>query len=156
LAQFAHGAILDEFQRAPELASYIQELVDTNPQPGQFILTGSHSFSLMRGLSQSLAGRTALLELWPLTLAEQVRLRPAGRVQPAAQAIFNGFYPRVFDRSLDPSSAMADYFATYVDRDLRELAAVHDLQRFERFVRLCAGRIGQVLNLSSLGNDAGC
>lgn len=158
LAQFPDGAVLDEIQRAPELASYLQAIVDRDPRPGRFILTGSHAFELMTQVSQSLAGRTALLRLLPFTLAEVARLH-ASRGQRAhadlPAMLLSGFLPRIHDRSLDPSQALADYFSTYVQRDLRQLAAVHDLNRFERFVRLCAGRTGQLLNLSQLGNDAG-
>ena len=160
LLQYAGGAIFDEIQRAPELPSYLQGLVDANPAPGQFILTGSQQFELMTQVTQSLAGRTALLRLLPLTLAETQRFKtsPASK-RPKhpelAATLLKGFYPRIHDKKLDPSQALADYFATYVERDLRQLAAVHDLQRFERFVRLCAGRSGQLLNLVSLGNDVG-
>ncbi len=146
------GAILDEIQRAPELPSYIQGMVDADPRPGRFVLTGSQQFELMRHVSQSLAGRSAVLRLLPFSLAELASLGPL-RDLPAT--IRTGFLPRIHDRGLDPGIALGDYFVTYVERDLRELAAVHDLQRFERFVRLCAGRVGQLLNLSSLGNDAG-
>ncbi len=155
LAQYMHGAILDEIQRAPELASYLQGMVDAKPQPGRFILTGSHQFELMSQVSQSLAGRTAVLRLLPFTLAEVRRLRGGEADPDLPQTLLTGFYPRIHDQDLDPSQALADYFATYVQRDLRQLAAVQDLHRFERFVRLCAGRIGQLLNLSNLGNDAG-
>jgi predicted AAA+ superfamily ATPase len=111
----------------------------------------------MTQVSQSLAGRTALLRLLPLTLAEVERLNPVNAQDPLAlpACLLNGFYPRVHDRKLQASQAMGDYFATYVERDLRQLTAVHDLALFERFVRLCAGRTGQLLNLSSLANDAG-
>jgi predicted AAA+ superfamily ATPase len=155
LGAYAQGAILDEIQRAPELPSYLQGLVDEDPRPGRFILTGSHQFELMTQVSQSLAGRTALLRLLPFTLAEARRAPTAGEKLDLARIILTGFYPRIHDQRLDPTQALADYFATYVERDLRQLLAVHDLQRFERFVRLCAGRTGQLLNLSSLGNDAG-
>lgn len=154
LATYQHGAIFDEIQRAPELASYLQGMVDADPQPGRFILTGSHQFELMTQVSQSLAGRTAVLRLLPFTLAEVQRIK-VENAPDLAQTLLTGFYPRIHDKSLNPSQALADYFATYVERDLRQLAAVHDLQRFERFVRLCAGRTGQLLNLNSLGNDAG-
>ncbi len=142
LAQYAQGAIFDEIQRAPELASYLQGMVDADPQPGRFILTGSHQFELMTQVSQSLAGRTAVLRLLPFTLAEVQRIQVANAPN-LAQTVLTGFYPRIHDKGLNPSQALADYFATYVERDLRQLAAVHDLQRFERFVRLCAGRTGQ-------------
>lgn len=155
LAQYAQGAILDEIQRVPELASYLQGMVDADPRPGRFILTGSHQFELMTQVSQSLAGRTAVLRLLPFTLGEVQRLAGPGASSELGQCLLTGFYPRIHDQGLNPSQALADYFATYVQRDLRQLAAVHDLQRFERFVRLCAGRTGQLLNLSSLGNDAG-
>jgi hypothetical protein len=155
LAQHAAGAVLDEIQRAPELASYLQALVDADPQPGRFVLTGSQQFELMTQVWQSLAGRTALLRLLPLTLSEVRRLRGAQAPQDLASTLLHGFLPRIHDRVLDPSQALADYFSTYVQRDLRQLAAVQDLQRFERFVRLCAGRTGQLLHLSQLGNDAG-
>ncbi len=155
LASYTHGAIFDEIQRAPDLASYLQSMVDANPQPGRFVLTGSQQFELMSQVSQSLAGRTAVLRLLPFTLAEVRRLQGAVAAPDLANTLLAGFYPRIHDQRLNPSQALADYFATYVQRDLRQLAAVQDLHRFERFVRLCAGRTGQLLNLSNLGNDAG-
>ncbi len=155
LANYPHGAIFDEIQRTPQLASYLQGVVDADPQPGRFVLTGSHQFELMHHVSQSLAGRTAVLRLLPFTLAEVQRLPASDTLPELAQTLLSGFYPRIHDKKLNPSQALADYFATYVERDLRQFAAVHDLQRFERFVRLCAGRTGQLLNLNSLGNDAG-
>lgn len=155
LASHTQGAILDEIQRAPELPSYLQAMVDADATPARFVLTGSQQFTLMSGVSQSLAGRTAVLRLLPFTLAEAQTLHGAAWQPSLPQVLLQGFYPRIHDRGLDASMALADYFATYIERDLRQLAAVHDLQRFERFVRLCAGRTGQVLHLSSLGNDAG-
>ena len=158
LTQYADGAIFDEIQRAPELSSYLQGLVDANPAPGRFILTGSQQFELMSQVTQSLAGRTAIVRLLPFTLAETQRLKKAKKTpkrSDLAATLLQGFYPRIHDQKLDASQALADYFATYVERDLRQLAAVQDLQQFARFVRLCAGRSGQLLNLVSLGNDAG-
>lgn len=157
LASYPGGAVLDEIQRVPELPSYLQSKVDAKATPGQFILTGSQQFELMTQVSQSLAGRTALLRLLPLTLAELASVAPVDSRDPLAlpACLLNGFYPRVHDQKLSPSQAMGDYFATYVERDLRQLAAVQDLRLFERFVRLCAGRTGQLLNLNSLANDAG-
>ncbi len=155
LGGFTDGAVFDEIQRAPDLTSYLQGMVDTDARPGRFILTGSHQFELMTRVTQSLAGRTAILRLLPFTLAETQRIPGALSAPDLCKTVLTGFYPRIHDLGLDPAQAMADYFATYVERDLRQLAAVHDLQRFERFVRLCAGRTGQILNLSSLGNDAG-
>jgi len=157
LSGYGSGAILDEIQRVPELPSYLQSMVDRNTAPNQFVLTGSQQFELMTQVSQSLAGRTALLRLLPLTLAEVERFHPLDvrSVQALPMSLLQGFYPRVHDQNLDASQAMGDYFATYVERDLRQLAAVQDLRLFERFVRLCAGRTGQLLNLNSLANDAG-
>lgn len=157
LSGYTGGAIFDEVQRTPELPSYLQAMVDRDATPGQFILTGSQQFELMTQVTQSLAGRTALLRLLPLTLAELERMAPLNTADPLAlpSSLLQGFYPRVHDQNLQASQAMGDYFATYVERDLRQLAAVQDLRLFERFVRLCAGRTGQLLNLSNLANDAG-
>jgi uncharacterized protein len=155
LRNYPNGAIFDEIQRVPELPSYLQTMVDADPTPGRFVLTGSQQFELMRSVTQSLAGRTAILRLLPMSLSELCRMVPDYHKRTASQVILNGFYPRIHDRKLNPSQALADYFSSYVERDLRELTAVHDLQRFERFVRLCAGRTGQLLNLSNLAMDAG-
>jgi uncharacterized protein len=155
LASLRDGAIIDEFQRLPQLTSYLQVMVDEQPRPGQFILAGSHQFLMMRQVAQSLAGRTALFSLLPFSLAELQTLKPRAEKLALEAIIFPGFYPRIHDKRLDPSQALGDYFSTYVLRDIRELTAVHDVDRFTRFVRLCAGRVGQLLNLQSLGNDAG-
>lgn len=145
------GAIIDEIQRVPELLSWIQVAVDARPDPGRFILTGSHQFELSRQIAQSLAGRTALLRLLPLSLAE---LAAAGTLD-TDDLLFRGGYPRIHADRLDPAMALADYFETYVQRDLRELVQLRHLAEFERFVRLAAGRTGQVLNLQSLAADVG-
>jgi predicted AAA+ superfamily ATPase len=152
LAAYPDGAILDEFQRVPELLSYLQGIVDEDNRAGRFILTGSQHVLMMRDVSQSLAGRTAVLTLWPLSLDE---LPEGWRSQANTHLIHSGFYPRVYAEGLNPREAYRDYFATYVERDVRNLLKVHDLQLFETFVRLCAGRVGQLLNLTSLGNDIG-
>ncbi len=152
LASHSNKVILDEIQRAPQLLSYIQAIIDNKRQAGQFILTGSQQFEVMNTISQSLAGRTALLKLLPFSLAE---LRSAYQPGSIDNLILSGYYPRIHDQQLNPTQAMGDYFETYVERDLRQLSAVKDLSLFERFVRLCAGRTGQLLNLQSLGNDAG-
>lgn len=152
LASHSNKVILDEIQRAPQLLSYIQAIIDNKRQAGQFILTGSQQFEVMNTISQSLAGRTALLKLLPFSLAE---LRSAYQPGSIDNLILSGCYPRIHDQQLNPTQAMGDYFETYVERDLRQLSAVKDLSLFERFVRLCAGRTGQLLNLQSLGNDAG-
>ena len=150
LAQFKNGVILDEIQRAPELPSYLQAIVDApNMKNGQFILTGTLQFELMQQVSQSLTGRTAIARLLPLSLSEVARHSSLPKL---AELLLPGFYPRILAWGLNPFQAIADYFATYIARDLRDLAVVHDVARFEKFVRLCAGRVGQLLNLTSLGS----
>lgn len=152
LAQFANGAVLDEIQRVPQLLSWIQVEVDEKKQMGQFILTGSHQFELSREISQSLAGRTALLKLLPLSLAE---LQGVGAPLAADSVLHKGGYPRIYEQSLDPAMVLGDYFETYVQRDLRELVQLKNLQLFEKFVRLVAGRTGQLLNMQGLASDVG-
>jgi uncharacterized protein len=148
------GAILDEIQRVPGLLSEIQVRVDARPeQKGAFILTGSHQFMLMESVTQSLAGRTAILKLLPFSLAERTVL--AGTVPDIPELLFKGFYPRIFADNLNPTEALSFYVTTYVERDVREIMAIKDLTIFSRFLRLCAGRTGQILNASSLAADAG-
>jgi predicted AAA+ superfamily ATPase len=154
LARFdGGGAILDEIQRAPDLTSYLQAIVDEDPTPGRFVLTGSQSLPLLAGVSQSLAGRTALLELLPLELAEIRRFPDA----PADldTLLWMGGYPRIHDRGLQANEWLADYTSTYLERDVRSLLNVGDLTSFHTFLRLCAGRVGSLLNLSSLAADCG-
>lgn len=152
LSAHPKGAILDEIQRAPELLSYLQPMVDADPTPGRYILTGSQQLNVRDALSQSLAGRTGILILLPFDYSEI-----ASYIDPSEtdRLIVNGFYPRVHDRNIRPTQAMADYFDTYVQRDVRQLMEIRNAGLFEKFVRLCAGRIGQLLNLQSLGNDTG-
>ncbi|MEZ5478726.1 MAG: DUF4143 domain-containing protein [Thiolinea sp.] len=155
LGQFAEqGAVLDEIQRVPELLSWIQVEVDEQKRMGQFILTGSHQFDLSREISQSLAGRTALLKLLPLSISE-LRGEESYQNLSTDALIHKGGYPRIYEQQLDPAMVLGDYFETYVQRDLRELIQLKNIQLFEKFVRLAAGRIGQLLNLQSLGNDVG-
>jgi len=149
----AGGAILDEVQRVPEILSYLQELIDENPAPGRFILTGSANLSLLAGISQSLAGRTALLTLLPLAHDEVARFGDAPN--DVEEALWRGSYPAVYDRSVDPNDWYAAYIASYVERDVRQLLNVTDLGMFQTFLRLCAGRCGQLLNLSALAADIG-
>jgi predicted AAA+ superfamily ATPase len=153
LAQFPEGGILDEVQRVPELPSYLQGIVDADPVPGRWILTGSQNLLLIDAISQSLAGRTAVLHLLPMARSEIVRFD----VFPATldQALVFGGYPRIFDRQLDPADWLQSYVATYLERDVRAITNVGDLVTFQRFVELCAGRTGQLLNYSSLATDAG-
>lgn len=152
LEQFSNGAILDEIQRVPELLSYIQPIVDEKNKKGMFILIGSHQLELQEAISQSLAGRTALLTLLPLNLAE---LETAGFDLSIDEWILNGGYPRIYKDHLDPTKAYRSYFQTYVERDLRQLIQIKDLIQFERFVHIIAGRIGQIINMEEIGGEIG-
>lgn len=169
LAQFTGPVILDEAQRVPDLFSYIQTESDEVAESGHFILTGSQSFQLMRTISQSLAGRAAVLHLLPFSQAEIHKRPPLSResigraIPPSTQqarkdlmeALFTGGYPRIHDAGIPPQDWLANYYRTYVERDVRELLNVGDLEAFGRFIGLCAGRASQLLNLSSLANDCG-
>lgn len=152
LAGYPDGAVFDEIQRVPELPSYLQPIVDNRPVAGQYILTGSQQFEVMTSISQSLAGRTAIVKLLPLSIEE---MREAGLPLDIDRLILNGFYPRLYDREIVSHQMFGDYVETYVERDIRQLVSVRDQGQFEKFIRLCAGRIGQLLNLQSLGNDVG-
>lgn len=152
LDQYPDGAILDEIQRVPSLLSYIQLIVDENPQKGMFLLTGSHQLELHQAITQSLAGRTALLTLLPMSLSE---LNSAGIDLDLDSSLLSGGYPRIYKDDLNPTKAYRNYFQTYVERDLRQLLHVKDLSQFQRFIKICAGRIGQLLNLEGLGNEVG-
>ena len=152
LKQFTDGAIIDEIQRVPSLLSYLQTIVDQDKRKGLFILTGSHQILLKQEISQSLAGRSAILHLLPLTLAElQAKYAPI----ELNQQLLTGFYPRIFAENLDPSIAYRSYLETYIERDLAQIINIKDLSNFQRFMRLCAGRIGSLLNKLSLSSDLG-
>ena len=153
LSQLPDGAVLDEVQRAPDLFSYLQTHVDKDGRMGLFLLTGSQQFGLMSGISQSLAGRSAFVELLPLSRNE---LEAEG-VAPAEldKCMYTGGYPALYHRPLVPRQWFPAYVSAYVERDVRQLLNVQDLDTFQRFVRLCAGRSGQLLNLSTLANDCG-
>ncbi len=152
LSAFPNGAVIDEFQRVPDLASYIQVRVDEPSFNGVFILTGSQNLTVRNTVSQSLAGRTALLTLLPFSFSE---IASSLENRSLDEIVFQGFYPRILDEQLDPTQALADYVGTYVERDLRQLSLVKDLALFQKFLGLCAGRVGQLLNLQGLGNDVG-
>ena len=152
LSRLKGGAVLDEVQRVPELISYLQVLADGQGGNGLFVLTGSEQFRLSHAISQSLAGRTALLRLLPFTLAERRRTGASHRVE---DILYSGCYPRIHDQKLEPRQALGDYFETYVERDVRRIGEIRNLSSFRRFVRLCAGRVGQLANVSALGADAG-
>ncbi|WGZ95393.1 MAG: ATP-binding protein [Candidatus Thiothrix putei] len=152
LAQMPDGAILDEIQRLPMLLSYLQGIVDKTPRPGMFILTGSHQPDLHTAVSQSLAGRTALLTLLPLTLEE---IRQARAELNVFELIYQGAFPRLHSQQLQPNRFFNGYVQTYVERDVRAILNIKDLSRFQQFLVLLAGRVGQVVNYTSLGNDVG-
>lgn len=152
LQSFAQGGVIDEIQRVPALLSWIQAMVDEQRPAAPLVLTGSHQIDLLKGVSQSLAGRTSLLQLLPMSVNE---IREAGLNRTTDALIHQGGYPRIHAEAVDPSVVLSDYFATYAERDLRQLMEVRRLDDFRRFVRLAAGRVGQVLNVHSLAADAG-
>ncbi|MBI2094946.1 MAG: ATP-binding protein [Candidatus Omnitrophica bacterium] len=152
LAQYPEGAVLDEVQKAPQLLSYLQGIVDEKNRPGLFILTGSQYLLLLEKVSQTLAGRLAVFKLLPLTLKEA---RPFFQKADLNRILLTGFFPRIHNERLSPTEALANYFETYVERDVRQIVNVKNLLPFRRFVKLCAGRVGQLLNLSNLGLEAG-
>lgn len=152
LKNYAAPVIFDEIQRVPALLSYIQTMVDENKSSGQYILTGSHQPQLGQGVSQSLAGRTGILQLLPLSIAE---LASAGIVLTRDEYMVQGFMPRLYDTPLDAKNLYRDYFSTYIEKDVRMMLNIKNLGAFETFVKLLAGRVGQLVNLSSLANDAG-
>jgi uncharacterized protein len=153
LKQHPPPLIIDEAQRVPDLFSYIQTAVDDSGKMGQYVLSGSQQFSLMAGVTQSLAGRASMIELHPLRLKE---LTDAGHPPKSLDTLLlQGGYPAVHARKLNPQRYYADYVASYIERDVRSLSAVQDLGNFQRFMRLCAARTGQLLNLNGLANDCG-
>jgi predicted AAA+ superfamily ATPase len=152
LSTLPAGAILDEIQRLPVLLSYIQGIVDEAKKPGMFILTGSHQPELHQSVSQSLAGRTALLNLLPFSYRELGNYRKDWN---AFQLILTGFYPRVHEERLSPRRFFNGYLQTYIERDVRALINLKDLAPFQQFLALLAGRIGQIINYQSLSNDVG-
>lgn len=152
LARYPAGAVLDEVQRAPALLSYLQEIVDERRRNGDWVLSGSQNFALLERVTQSLAGRTAMLQLLPLSFEE---VRTLGRPRSLDEQLLRGGYPRLYDQDLAPQVWLADYVMSYIERDVRQLQDIGDLGAFQTFLRVCAGRVGQVLNLSALGADCG-
>lgn len=153
LRSVSEGAVIDEVQHVPELLSYLQGEVDERPDPGRFILTGSQQFALSQAVSQSLAGRTAVLELLPPSLDELRRFDNAPT--DLWTTLWNGAYPRIFQADIPADRWLSDYERTYVERDVRQVLQVGDLVTFSRFLRLAAGRTGQELNTVALASDAG-
>jgi len=153
-ANHPDGAILDEIQRTPELMSYIQTIVDKTQTNGMFILTGSHQLQLQlhQAITQSLAGRTALLDLLPLTIDE---LAQNNITLNTDAYMLNGFYPAIYQKQLNPTVAYRNYMRTYIERDVRQMVNIQDLNSFQQFIQLLAGRVGRQLDINSLGNDIG-
>ncbi len=153
LAACADGAIIDEVQQAPELLSYLQGEVDERPSPGRFVLTGSRHLGLSEAISQTLAGRCGLLTLLPPSMEELSKFPNApDQLYPL---LWQGSYPRIYDQKIPAQQWLGDYLATYIERDVRQVLNVGDLQTFTQFLKLCAGRTAQEINYSSLGADAG-
>lgn len=153
LARFPDGAVIDECQRCPALFSYLQTQVDSEKCLGKFVLTGSQQFGLMSGITQSLAGRVGSIQLLPFGMYE---LSAAGLLPARMESVlWKGLYPALYDREVSPVRWYADYVRTYVERDVRQIASIQDLVLFQRFLKMCAARTGQILNLSSLANDIG-
>ena len=153
LAEFQDRVIIDEIQRVPELLSYIQVEIDANPGNGRFVLTGSHQLGLRQAITQSLAGRTAILNLLPFSINE---LSNGGiEFKHFKDYCFNGFMPRIYEQKQRPTTAYANYYQTYIERDVRQLIQLKDASLFEKMLKLLAGRTGQIFDHSSLANDVG-
>ena len=153
LAHYSGKLILDEIQRVPELLSYLQVAVDQNPVNGQLVLTGSHQLALREAITQSLAGRTAILHLLPFSIAE-LKASDLG-FDKFEQYLYQGFLPRIYDQQQRPTQAYSNYYQTYVERDVRQLINLKDTAQFEKFIKLLAGRIGQLMDFTSLAGDVG-
>lgn len=153
LGQFTEGAVLDEVQRCPELFSYLQGIVDEAGGTGRFVLTGSQQFGFRARVTQTLAGRIGLIRLPPFSAEE---LKAAGRIPGSLdEVLYKGSYPPVYDRDIRPNDWYSAYVQTYVERDVQQLIRVKDLNAFRTFLRICAGRAGQIVNLTGIGNDCG-
>ncbi|MBW2614462.1 MAG: ATP-binding protein [Deltaproteobacteria bacterium] len=153
LAEYRNGALIDEIQHSPDLLSYMQSDIDARPEPGRFILTGSQHFGLSQSISQSLAGRCGILVLLPPSLEELLTFPNAPK--DLFSILWQGAYPRIYDQNIPAHQWLADYTTTYVQRDVREVINIGDLQTFSGFLKLCAGRTAQEINLTAIGNDAG-
>jgi len=147
------NAIIDEAQKVPELFSYIQTAVDRDKIPGQYILTGSQNFLLFEKITQSLAGRVAILKLLPFTYDEISS--SSLKKESYEYFLYNGFYPRIYDMEIEATDFYPNYIQTYIERDVRTMSNIGDLGKFQLFLKLCAGRVGQLLNISSLANETG-
>jgi predicted AAA+ superfamily ATPase len=153
LARFPNGAVLDEVQRCPALLSWLQGVVDQRGVMGDFVLTGSAQFDLIEGITQTLAGRVGRVELLPLSSSE---LKAANQLPNSlSQMLIQGGYPALYDRKITTQDWFSNYVATYVERDVRQLISVRNLGQFQTFLKMCASRTGQLINLTSLGADCG-
>ncbi|HBE04818.1 MAG TPA: AAA family ATPase [Spirochaetia bacterium] len=152
LEKYKHGAIFDEIQKAPDIPSYLQQIVDEPDFQGVFILTGSQNFSVQNSINQSLAGRTAVLNLLPFSLQE---LSAYSHLEKSDNYLLKGFYPRLYEKKIPPHRFYSDYLTTYIERDVRSILKIKDLLVFQRFMKLCAGRSAQLLNISALASDSG-
>ncbi|MDZ4756905.1 MAG: ATP-binding protein [Bacteroidota bacterium] len=153
LNNYPKGAILDEVQHVPQLFSYIQGIVDEKNKAGMFVLSGSQNFLLMENITQSLAGRTAICQLLPLSKSELQKAKiPTKDIN---ELIYTGFYPRIYDKQIDPHDFYSGYVRTYLERDVRQIKNITDHSLFVKFLKMCAARVGSVLNLHSLANDCG-
>lgn len=153
LARFPDGAILDEAQRCPALFSYLQTRVDKDKRMGEFVLTGSQQFGLLSNITQTLAGRVGLVQLLPFSLQE---LQSSGTAPGSLDdLLWRGLYPPIHDRDVAPAQWFSNYVMSYVERDVRQVIEVQNLSLFQRFLKMCAARCGQLLNLSALANDCG-
>jgi predicted AAA+ superfamily ATPase len=153
LEQYPTGAIFDEAQRVPELFSYLQQVLDESPEKGQFILTGSNNFLLQENISQSLAGRIAYLYLLPFSVEEAEKAVESPLT--IEELMYQGGYPPIYDNHVPPERWLPNYIRTYIERDVRQIKNISNLNVFERFLKLCAGRTGQLLNMNSLAIEAG-
>lgn len=150
LSNFPEGAILDEVQRVPELFSYLQQILDESKTKGLFVITGSNNFSLQENISQSLAGRVGFINLLPLTISEIGK-----KFSSLKELLFKGGYPVLYQENIDPYKWYANYVRTYVERDVRLIKNITNYSNFERFLKLCAARVGQLLNMSNLAIEVG-
>ncbi len=153
LDSYRDGLILDEAQAVPEIFAYLKTAVDADPRPGTYVVTGSQQFDLLAGVTESLAGRAAFVSLLPFSTEE---LTHAGRLpSDPFEAMVKGFYPPLYDRELSPYDWYTNYLTSYVERDVRSILNVKNLGQFQTFVKMCASRVGQLLNLNALATDCG-
>lgn len=153
LAQYPHGMVIDEAQKAPELFSYIQAIVDDKQTAGMYVLTGSQNFNFLQRVTESLAGRTSIQKLLPFSLGEL--MESPWDPSSLEAVLFAGGYPRIYDKKISPPDWLGNYILTYLERDVRSIINVGNLSVFQRFLKMCAFRSGKLLNLSALANDCG-